>query len=102
MIVRTEGDGHVPATDQTLLFGADWCGDCRRTKSWLRRHDVPFIEHDTAEDESARTQAVALAGSNKIPVLVTPDGTVLVEPTSMELAATLTEHRSSTARSRCR
>jgi glutaredoxin len=102
MIVRTEADGRVPNTDRTLLFGADWCGDCQRTKSWLRRHDVPFTEFDTDADESVRERAAAIAGSGRIPVLVTPDGTVLVEPTSVELAATLTEHRASSPRSRCR
>jgi mycoredoxin len=102
MIVRTEEVGRVPHTDRTLLFGADRCGDCRRAKSWLRRHDVPFTEFDTDADPAARERAVAISGGDRIPVLLTPDGVVLVEPTSVELVATLTGHRSGAARSHCR
>ncbi|MCA1655622.1 MAG: NrdH-redoxin [Pseudonocardiaceae bacterium] len=97
MIVRTEGS---LATDRTQLFGAEWCGDCRRTKSWLVRHDVPFYEYDTEADESSRSRAAAIAGGRKnIPVVITPNGTVLVEPTTTELASTLSGHRH---RSDCR
>jgi glutaredoxin len=82
-----------PATEQTQLFGADWCADCRRTKSWLRRHAVQFVEFDTDADPSLRERAAQLAGGlTSIPVVVTPDGTVLVEPTSVELASTLSAH----------
>lgn len=86
MIVTTEGD-------RTLLYGADWCPDCRRAKSWLRRHDVPFVEYDTAADPAVRDRAATIAGGPNIPVVVTPDGAVLVEPTNSELATRLAAHR---------
>lgn len=90
MIVSTQGD----ARDQTLLFGAGWCADCRRAKSWLRRNGVPFVELDTDADVEARERAVAFAGGRTaIPVVVTPEGAVLVEPTTGELASTLANHR---------
>jgi glutaredoxin len=99
MIVRSAG----PATEQTQLFGAEWCADCRRTRSWLRRHGIPFTEFDTDGDPALRERATALAGGvSNIPVVVTPDGTVLVEPTSVELATTLSVHGQRGGRSRCR
>jgi mycoredoxin len=77
------------ADDQVQLYGADWCSDTRQITAWLTRHQVPFAAHDTTI-EAVRTRAVEIAGGRtEIPVLVTPDGTVLVEPTPMELAATL-------------
>ena len=85
------------------MFGADWCADSRRTKSWLRRHDVPFTEFDTEGDPEVRAQAAEIAGGRtNIPVLVTPDGTVLVEPTNTELATALAVHSQRSSRSRCR
>jgi glutaredoxin len=99
--VIVEGDGRArlgapttETTDQVLMFGADWCGDCRRTKSWLRRNDVPFVAIDTDADPAARGRAAEVAGGlTNIPVVLTPDGTVLVEPTSVELATTLADYR---------
>ena len=92
-----------PAADRTQLFGADWCGDCRRTKSWLRRHGVPFVLFDTDADPAVRARAAEIAGGlPNIPVLVTPDGTVLVEPTSTELATALAAHGQPRGRSGCR
>jgi len=91
------------AADRTQLFGADWCGDCRRTKSWLRRHNVPYVEFDTDADPELRARAAEIAGGRpNIPVVVTPDGTVLVEPTDGELATTLSAHRRRRGRSGCR
>ncbi len=76
--------------DRVVLYGADWCGDCRRAKSWLRANAIPFTEVDVAEDERARARAVDLAGGRRnIPVVVLPGGSVLVEPTSGELARAL-------------
>jgi mycoredoxin len=90
-------------TDRTQLFGADWCADCRRTKSWLRRHEVPFTEFDTDSDPAVRARAAAIAGGRtNIPVVVTPDGTVLVEPTNTQLASALSTHGRRRGRSGCR
>ncbi|GAM44796.1 glutaredoxin [Nocardia seriolae] len=72
------------------MYGADWCGDCRRAKAWFRENGVAFAEIDVEQDEAARERAVEIAGGRKnIPVIVTPDGTVLIEPTNAELAAAL-------------
>jgi glutaredoxin len=87
----------------TQIFGADWCPDCRRTKSWLRRHDVPFTSYDTEADPSLRERAAAIAGGRTgIPVVVTPDGTVLVEPSSRDLASAFAGTTRRERRSGCR
>lgn len=101
MIVRVEGDGRAAVAELTnqqpecvTLFGAGWCTDCRRTTAWLTRHRVPFTIFDTDADQAARALATLVSGGrNNIPVLVAPDGTVLVEPTTRELAATLAPYR---------
>lgn len=101
MIVRAQGDGRAAVAALTreqpecvTFFGADWCIDCRRAKAWLVRHNVPFTYVDTHADEAARATAALIAGGRSaIPVIVAPRGMVLVEPTNMELAATLNPYR---------
>ncbi|MGH3860954.1 glutaredoxin family protein [Actinokineospora sp.] len=76
--------------NQVLIYSADWCGDCRRAKSWMTANGVPFDEIDVEQDSTARDRAVELAGGRKnIPVVVLPGGDVLVEPTNAELADAL-------------
>jgi glutaredoxin len=101
VIVRVEGDVRAIVAALTrdqpecvTLFGADWCADCRRARTWLAKHDVPFTAIDTNADAAERERAAQLAGGRRaIPVLVAPHGTVLVEPTNLELAATLNSYR---------
>ncbi|UGT40041.1 glutaredoxin family protein [Nocardia yamanashiensis] len=76
--------------ENVRMYGADWCGDCRRAKTWLREQGVAFTEIDVEHDEAARNEAIRLAGGRKnIPVIVVPSGAVLVEPTNADLAAAL-------------
>ena len=73
-----------------MLFGAGWCADCRLAKAWLHDNNVPFTEVDVEHDDQARDRAVELAkGRRNIPVVVLPDGSVLVEPSEAELAGAL-------------
>ncbi|MCX2955004.1 glutaredoxin family protein [Lentzea sp. NEAU-D7] len=72
-----------------VMYGAEWCGDCRRAKSWLTRNNVPFTYVDVEHDDEARDRAIELSGRKNIPVLVLPDGDVLVEPTDTQLSAAI-------------
>jgi mycoredoxin len=73
-----------------VVFGADWCGDCRQAKAWLRNNHVSFTDVDVETDEQARARAVELAkGRRNLPVVLLPDGSVLIEPTDAELARAL-------------
>jgi mycoredoxin len=77
-------------SNNVVVFGADWCGDCRQAKAWLRHNNVPFTDVDVEHDSEARDRAIELAkGRRNIPVVVLPDGSVLVEPTDMDLAKAL-------------
>jgi glutaredoxin len=80
----------VPGRENVIVFGADWCGDCRQAKAWLRDNGVPFTDVDVEHDHTARHRAIELAkGRRNIPVVVLPDGSVLVEPSDSELAGAL-------------
>ncbi|HEU5474512.1 MAG TPA: glutaredoxin family protein [Actinophytocola sp.] len=77
-------------SENVVVFGAEWCGDCRQAKAWLRNNKVPFTDVDVERDAVARDRAIELAeGRTNIPVVVLPDGSVLIEPTDAELARRL-------------
>lgn len=78
----------LPAADVVLVYGADWCGDCHRTKRFLERAGTPYRWIDLGADAAAR-RLVEEAGYRAIPVVVTPAGDVLVEPSDAELADAL-------------
>lgn len=68
-----------------VMYGADWCGDCHRAKRFFDARGVSYrwidVEHDAAMAEEARR----IGGRSNIPVIVFPDGSVLVEPSDVEL-----------------
>lgn len=71
------------------MYGADWCGDCHRARRVLERHAVEFEWIDVEAEPAMAEEARRLGGRPNIPVIVFPDGSVLVEPTDPELEAKL-------------
>jgi mycoredoxin len=78
----------LPTPAIVTVYGADWCGDCRRAKRFLELTGVPYRYVDLMADPVAQ-QLVDDAGYRSIPVIVTPAGHVLIEPSDDELAAAL-------------
>ena len=81
-------------TDETgkiTLYGAQWCGDCRRSKSLLDTLNVDYVYVDLEAVPEAADKAAELAGRKNIPVISFPDGAVQCEPSDSELHAKLTE-----------
>ncbi|MFK4760106.1 MULTISPECIES: glutaredoxin domain-containing protein [unclassified Microbacterium] len=73
------------------MYGADWCGDCRRTKRQLDGLGVETVYIDVQADAEAAEKAKAISGRTNIPVVVYPDGTHMVEPSNAEVDAKLRE-----------
>ncbi|WP_322820309.1 glutaredoxin family protein [Chloroflexus sp.] len=72
------------------IYGAMWCGDCRRTKRFLDQHGVQYTWIDIEQHPAAAsTMAQLNGGRQSIPTLVFTDGSVLVEPDNRELAQKL-------------
>jgi mycoredoxin len=72
-----------------VMYGADWCGDCHRARRVLQRHEVEFEWIDVEAEPAMAEKARRIGGRPNIPVIVFPDGSVLVEPTDPELEAKL-------------
>ena len=76
----------LPQPEILTVYGADWCQDCRNTKRYLDQRSIPYHYVDLAhEPEAARL--LADAGFRAIPVVVTPGGTIMIEPSWRDLDA---------------
>ena len=72
------------------VYGALWCGDCRRSKAFLDRNDVDYEWIDTDQDPAGHDYVVQVNnGKRIIPTIVFADGSILTEPSDFELAAKL-------------
>jgi mycoredoxin len=72
------------------MYGADWCGDCRRSKRLLEELDVQVTHIDVEADQSAAAKVIEInGGAQSIPVIVFSDGTHLTEPSDNDLKAKL-------------
>ena len=73
--------------DQLTVYGAPWCPDCRRSKSFLMEQRIPYRWVDIEQDAGARAWVEELQGGGRtIPTIVFPDGSYLLEPSNAELA----------------
>ena len=82
------------------MYGAPWCGDCRRSKKFLTEQRIPFdfIDIDQHPDASDRVIEIN-KGMRIIPTIIFPDGTIMTEPSNAQLAdklgfKTIAEHDS--------
>ncbi|GAA3731045.1 thioredoxin reductase (NADPH) [Spinactinospora alkalitolerans] len=76
--------------EEIVVYGAPWCPDCVRSKRFLATHGVPYSWIDVDRDPAAETRVRELqGGARRIPDVVFPDGSHLVEPSDEELARKL-------------
>jgi mycoredoxin len=78
----------LPTPDVLTVYGADWCGDCRRATRYLDSTGIPYRYVDLERDPAAQ-QLVDDAGIRAIPVIVTTAGKVLIDPGLDELASSV-------------
>ena len=72
------------------MYGAEWCGDCRRSKRFLDENKVGYNYVDVEADASASDKVIEInGGMRSIPVIVFPDGSHLTEPSDNDLKAKL-------------
>ena len=73
-----------------LIYGADWCGDCRRAKAFMDEHDISYQWIDVQDDAEATELVMKLNdGKRIIPTIVFEDDSILVEPSNSQLARKL-------------
>lgn len=71
---------------EITMYGAEWCGDCRRSKKFLDSNSVTYNYIDVEADESASEKVIEINGGvRSIPVIIFSDGTHLTEPSDNAL-----------------
>ena len=68
------------------VYGADWCPDCIRVKSLLNAEKVPYKYIDIVNAPKAEEYVRNVNnGKRIIPIIIFPDGRMLVEPSNATL-----------------
>jgi glutaredoxin len=75
---------------EVTFYSADWCSDCRRSKSLMNTLGVEYELKDVEHNPEFAVEAEQIAGRKNIPVIQFADGKFLVEPSDAELHAELT------------
>jgi glutaredoxin-like protein len=77
-------------TDHIVMYGADWCGDCHRSRKFFDQHQIFYRWIDIDSDPHAEDFVRKInQGTVIIPTIFFLDGTYLVEPTNADLATKL-------------
>jgi glutaredoxin len=69
-----------------IVHGASWCPDALRAKKLLEEHQIAYDWHDIDQEPASKAFVEKTnAGKVVIPVIVFPDGSLLVEPSNAQL-----------------
>ncbi len=71
----------------TKVVGHRWSARSSEVREFLARNQVPYRWYSSDEPEGQRLLRAAGQDGRRLPLVVTPDGTALVEPEAPELAA---------------
>jgi thioredoxin reductase (NADPH) len=77
---------HRPVPE-TKVVGHRWSARSSEVREFLARNQVPYRWYQSDEPEGQRLLAAAKTDGLALPVVITPDGDPLVEPSDAELAA---------------
>jgi thioredoxin reductase (NADPH) len=72
-----------------LLYGADWCPDCRRAKAYLKENNIAFTFIDVDLDKEATAKVEAINNGKRIIPTVIIKGKSYTNPDNIELASVL-------------
>ena len=76
--------------DKIIVYSTVWCSDCKRVKKFLGERQIQYEEVDI----DLTPEAVAIVkqlnhGMRSVPTIVFPGGSILVEPSTDQLAEKL-------------
>ncbi|MEW2133107.1 FAD-dependent oxidoreductase [Streptomyces sp. NPDC005435] len=75
------------AVPSTKVVGHRWSARSSDVREFLARNQVPYRWYSAEEPEGRRLLAAAGQDGRRLPLVITPDGSALVEPEAPELAA---------------
>ncbi|MCJ7622189.1 MAG: FAD-dependent oxidoreductase [Anaerolineaceae bacterium] len=76
--------------NEIVVYGTVWCPDCKRSKQFFADHRITYINVDIEQDSEAMAYVEKVnKGIRRVPTIVFPDGSIMVEPSNAELAQKL-------------
>ena len=73
--------------ETTTLYITSWCPDCRRAVQFFESQRIPHVKVDIDRDSAAAGLVMKMnRGNRSVPTIIFPDGSVLVEPSTAQLA----------------
>jgi glutaredoxin len=77
-------------TDKIIVYSTVWCPDCKRARKFFGEHQIEYEHIDIDCNPDAATIVKQLNnGMRSVPMIVFPDGSILVEPSNAQLAEKL-------------
>lgn len=78
-----------------IVYGADWCPDCHRSRKFLDENNIQYTYLDIDSDKSIKAEMLSLTDNkNIIPTIVLPNEQILQEPSNQVLAQALNDFKS--------
>ncbi|MCG8307666.1 MAG: FAD-dependent oxidoreductase [Cytophagales bacterium] len=75
--------------NEIILYGADWCPDCRRAKAFLKEHNIEYTFIDVDLDESATKTVETINNGKRIIPTIIINGKSYTNPDNNHLASVL-------------
>jgi mycoredoxin len=73
--------------NEIIVYGTNWCGDTRRARRFLDENNISYHWIDIDQDKEARKYVEEVNhGYRSVPTIIFPDGSMLVEPSTTQLA----------------
>jgi mycoredoxin len=74
------------APEIVTMYSTTWCGYCRRLKTLMQREGIEYTEVDIERDPAAAEYVMSVNGGNQtVPTVVFPDGSVMVNPSAIQV-----------------
>jgi glutaredoxin len=83
--MTNSSDLYNPQPSSIVVYSTTWCPDCRRSRAFLSANKIQHIEVDIGKDREAFSFVEKLTRRVRIPTIIFPDGTVMIEPSDEEL-----------------
>jgi glutaredoxin len=61
--------------EPVILYGTDWCSNCKQTRAYLRANHIPFFEYDVEKSTEGQRQFKMLEG-NGVPLLLVKNNVI--------------------------
>ncbi|MBI5842267.1 MAG: NrdH-redoxin [Chloroflexi bacterium] len=72
---------------EIVMYSVDWCPDCKRAKFFFKRNNINVVEVNVDNDEQGAAFVREInSGTRSVPTIIFPDGSIMVEPSTEELA----------------